>query len=127
MNNRQKYQTLKKRLAKVNAQQKAIRDRFDEMELQLQLPKLKKKYLGKYFKFRNSYGSDREGWWLYLFVKSIDATYHGRGCSFQTDIHGKSEFELDAYISFGNLIEITDEEYTKALRLFLAAAAKLTN
>jgi hypothetical protein len=126
MPKKETYQSLKKRLAAFESKTCSLREQVFEMKFQRELPKLKKKYLGKYFKYKNSFGTSNKGWWLYFFVKGIEDTFYAKGCSFETDIDGHSQFELNGDISFSNLIEITEEEYTKALHLFLAAAAKLT-
>jgi hypothetical protein len=52
-------------------------------------------YVGRCFRYRNSFGGDRPDWWLYIEV--VGATKDGYAITreFQTDCDGRTEFRCD--------------------------------
>ncbi len=85
-----------------------------------------KAFEGRYFKYRNSYGGDNKGWWLYTKVVEVkpevvyeindgDATATYSGWSFQTDTHKQVSIEKNrrSYLhSLGK--EISETEFIEA-------------
>jgi hypothetical protein len=96
----------------------AIRDR-DE------LPKLKRRFERKYFKYNNGYNSE-DRWWLYSHCKEVKGLRNFIVDKFETDIRGESTFQLSAeeFSTTGFQKQITKREYNTALRKF---KAKLNN
>lgn len=84
-------------------------DRINESEV---IPSLKDRYLGKCFKYQNSYGSGSGKWWLYLQVTEIkDATWFG-SIQFQTDCNGRFDFEYgNTFCLSDGYIPITEKEF----------------
>ncbi len=56
-----------KEIIKLRQKQERIRKK-EEKEL---IPKFKKKWIGRCFKYRNSYGGDRKKWWLYSMITDV--------------------------------------------------------
>lgn len=92
-------------------------NKIDKMEEAEGLPELEKKYLGKYFKTRNSYGSGKK-WWVYTKVESISFPNSFKGKTFQTVCDGKREidFNYNGYLTSLDA-EISKSEYTKQLEM----------
>jgi hypothetical protein len=93
---------------RINALQEVIAEKYEKPE--------KLKNVGKCFRFRNSYGGDRDKWWLYTTILGIGSwDYH---ClSVQTDCDGKTEIEernTDPTRTDGH-IPITRKEFEAAL------------
>jgi len=53
---------------KVSKHSSKLRNEIEELKLKMELPKLKKQYEGKFWKYKNSCRID-ENWWLYSFCK----------------------------------------------------------
>ncbi len=68
-------------------------------------PIFEKKYVGKYFKYRNSYGTDK-AWWLYTYITSINSVYpiHGNQIS---GIAGGWQFQKTSY----EVVEIKKDQH----------------
>ena len=84
--------------------------------------------LGKCFKYRNSYGGDREKWWLYIKVTKVSARGEMSGLQFQTDCHNKLEIEFAHRIPInlsGGYVPITQGEFNRALRAVQKRVARL--
>ena len=80
-------------------------------------------YVGRFFKYRNSYGGG-EDWWMYGAPRKVSDYGHVTGLTFQRTAHNIIEIESNGAVgvggSFGgSWIEITPRE-------FWAAAKKLT-
>ena len=105
-----------------------IRNLIEEKETKEKLPGLKKKYEGKFFKIRNTYGTDCRGWWLYYMVKKVDSINSCETIEFQKDSHGTMSFEVDKRCYFrDNATEINKESYVIALGSFIAEIEVETN
>ena len=88
--------------------------------VELALPNLRK-FIGKCFKYHNSYGSQHERWWLYSKVISVDEKNMMFNCiEFQRTSLEKIEIELEKKFNFNGenfftrmsgYIEITANEY----------------
>lgn len=101
-----------------------LRERLEDARFQQELPELNSKYLGKFFKYRNSYGNDCKGWWLYTHVLEIKSRNHFIVNSFQItpDMY---EFKIREK-TYGSMdIEITEQEYKTELKKFISATKKL--
>jgi hypothetical protein len=66
-------------------------------------------YVGKFFKFHNSYG-DEEKWWLYFTVTHIlgNSLY---GWSFERDSRNNIRIDLEHYGLVNESIQITPDEF----------------
>jgi hypothetical protein len=101
------------------------RDLRDELELQQELPGLKKKYVGTYWKFKNSYGSRGESWWLYSYCKDVLSGSMGVFNTFETTPNGSN---LNVGTESGlHLCEnaIGRDEYLLAFEAFIKMAKQL--
>lgn len=119
-------QQLKPILNKLNKQRVAVSDRIDELETQLALPDLKKKYKGKYFRYKNSYSSDK-WWWLFIYISDVLTERVFVASSFQITVDGKCEFRVGEKMYYESMLEnkITKSEYTAALKRFKAKLNQL--
>lgn len=89
-----------------------------------ELPILKRKYEGKYFKYHNGFNSN-EKWWMYLFVKKVNSTTEIVCDKFEENTR-ECEFKLNDITSERILgVKITKREYNAALRKFLNKANRL--
>ena len=84
-------------------------------------------FIGRYFKYGNSYGSG-DRWWLYLKVTSAGDSWPS-GITFQAMSDGAWEVREDRHVSGlgegGNWIEITADEYEKAWQEFIQDVVRL--
>jgi len=83
----------------------------------MELPKLKKQYEGKFWKYKNSCRID-ENWWLYSFCKECINDRQGLFDTFQTSVY-QSEFKNNKE-EYYHLCqeEISKEEYLSAYNDF---------
>ena len=104
-----------------------------EREKQHALDKAKAEaYIGRYFKTRNSYGSD-SGWWLYREPMQANEYGHLSGLSFEQKVGSEgSHYELSIVPNdlmmvsmLENNTEITKEEFTEALNDFKRLVADI--
>lgn len=105
-----------------------VRNDIEDIQLNTELPKLKKKYEGKYFKYDNG-TSHTERWWLYVHVKKV---LNGNGnmdaFHFQTTNDGRLIAQRESYAGdFLAQKAITKKEYDAAWAKFLKALDKATN
>src|SRR3972149_134053 len=94
-----------------------VTDAIEKLKSEIGLPELNKKYLGKYFKTKNSYG-DGKIWYIYTIVDSIEFPNSFKGRTFQTTSDGKRDFDFkhDGYLSsLGK--QIKKEDYLKQLEM----------
>lgn len=105
------------RMAEIEVQD--LEAQVDELQDKIELPKLKKKLEGKYFKYNNGYDKERR-WWLYHKVIRVRGIHHIIVDSFETEANGKSNFqhgdELHGTATLGS--PITKMEYNAALKRF---------
>ena len=89
-----------------------------------------KKYVGKFFKYHNSYGADRPRWWLYAAATGVDDWGHVTGWEFQHDSDDRIRIEpgvSSLMLSDSGWIEITaDEFWIAAGKVLIAAMSRLT-
>lgn len=86
------------------------------------LPRVKK-LVGKYFKYKNSYGT-HERWWMYTHIKESTSDLDLIIDTVQADRRGKIEFvfdRLDNHYVYDstNYIEIPKKEYITAKRFLM--------
>ena len=119
-----KLQKLENRYYELQNILQETKNEIEELKTKKRLPELKKKYEGKYFKYKNSY-SDRESWWLYYYCKKVDDCYYTITNNFQEKTDG-FEFDIDSDTSI-NLLgeEISHKEYNTALNKFLENAKRI--
>ena len=85
------------------------------------LPESIKKYQGKCFKERNSYGcgSDTEDWFIYYFVKKVTSYNYSDAITMQITGHGTFELEQDPHLPLSMCKnEISREEFLSAVSSF---------
>jgi hypothetical protein len=107
-------------LEKLNAERARINNRIWAIEGKRRAAE-HANFLGKCFKYRNSYScpqGDKDRWWLYAKVISVDARGEVKAFQFQTDKYGKLAIEASYRIthSLGGYIPITAGEFNKAWR-----------
>jgi hypothetical protein len=99
-----------------DAKNKAIQLRFEieSIKEKIQIPSIKEKFEGKYWKFENSY--DGKPWWVYSHCIEVKSHTVAIFNSFECDEDGTWEFEvLKEHGLYRCQEEITKEEYNKAL------------
>lgn len=88
--------------------------------------------IGRYFKYRNNYGRDSAGWWLYAHVTGVDAMPMCTGWTFQRtendsveiDFGGRSTITIRPDGANANWTEIPAAEFWRAYRDVQAWVAK---
>lgn len=109
---------LKKSEKTLRASLNKIHDQIDAEEDRRALPKLKKQYEGKFFKFMNSCGSDSEKWPVYSFCRRVISKDKCLVDRFESDPY-KNEFTVDGEDYFSLFqTEVTIQEYMNALTEF---------
>lgn len=87
-----------------------------------------RKLIGRFFKFRNSYGSARK-WWLYAAPRVVDDDGSVSGLSFQRTHDGRIEVRCADYLTVGDVdwTEITSSEFwAVAAQLRVELVGRLT-
>lgn len=116
---------LERLLIKNQKERNALRDQLDDLQNKQLLPVLKKKFEGKYFKYRNSYSSDNR-WYLYSYCKSALSTAEFLCETFECDPYGEWSFHTDKKTGvFLFQEEISQKEYDKAAIDFISAAYEI--
>ena len=88
-----------------------LRDLISDIETDRELPKLRKKYVGKFFKFRNGYGGDDQ-WYMYLQIKNVNNTRRVEAYTFEVDSENTISIAPTAEHTFDICQkEITSEEF----------------
>lgn len=99
-----------------------LRRMLKELRDKKELPGLKRKYEGKYFKYRN-YHSESE-WDIYLYCHVVNTTDEAIVEMFECDPHGTWLFATERKTDLSLLqTEITETEYDDAARAFMSAAS----
>lgn len=109
-------------------QQKALtatRYKIEDIKDKELLPDLKKKYEGKYWKYRNSAGGDTDKWWLYSYCKEVKSVYNFIYVCFEITPY-THEFKINETCGdFLCQIQITKAEYNRAAKSFIKKAQKI--
>lgn len=93
----------------------------EDLKITQLLPESIKKYQGKCFKERNSYGcgSDTEDWFIYYFVKKVTSHNYSEGIIMQITGRGTFELEQDRHLPLSICKnEISREEFLSAVSGF---------
>jgi len=100
-----------------------IRNQISRVESKELLPLYKKKYEGKYFKYRNCYScpkDESEKWWMYVKVEKVTQLRWMQGFTFQTDMYGKVAIEQEKALSESSCqVAITKKEFDAAYKRML--------
>lgn len=119
-----KLEELNKQKAKILEDLRNVNGRIEELELQEQLPALKKQYEGRYFKYQNSYSSERK-WWMYVRCVKVVDTRHAVVDYFESADDGdtfKLGYETGFYLF---QVPIRKAEWDRELKKFKKAIEKL--
>lgn len=88
---------IKEEIEKLSERVIMLRNELREIEGIEKLPNLSKKYLGKYFKYRNSYScpeNENDYWFVYSHIVGISNDCDLIVNSFQTDKYGKITIQI---------------------------------
>ena len=97
----------------VHEELKRLNREIGDLQKAKDLPPLKKKYEGKYFKYRNGAGTDR--WWVYSHVLEVDSTYAAKVYSFaQKGNWILINTDTEPFSTLGK--QITEWEFNQKLR-----------
>lgn len=122
-------ETIKDIEAKISLLQKRKVSMEEKHWRNIEFPKLKKKYEGKFFKYFNGYNSE-DKWFLYFQVLEVtnDSSRFLLVNSFQTDNNGKIEIELHHLMTDSCIgLEISRETFEKARAELCEEIYPLTN
>lgn len=104
-----------------------LKKQFDEARYELdrieraERRKQHKALVGKCYKYRNSYGSDRPKWWLYAKVVKV-GDYWPEAITFQrTSLDIFEVSDNKTFTASGSYEEISRQEFARAWREFLRA------
>lgn len=92
-------------------------------KLKRDLPKLRKKYQGKYWKYDNGAGPDTR-WPIYSYCEKVIGADEALTHSFETSPHD-STFSIGKHYFYRFQTEITKAEYDRALKRFKASVMLL--
>jgi hypothetical protein len=108
---------LKQEADDLRAKVRKIHETIDKIMSDEALPDLKKKYEGKYFKYRNSCSGDPK-WWLYSKCEKVVFRNLFEGFWFQIDYAGRVEIKNNVF-EFHFQKEITKKEFMTAYNKML--------
>lgn len=113
---------IESQLKKNNKERIQLLDELDELRRKKELPALKQKYEGKYFKYKNSYDAE-SNWFIYIYCKKVIDVDQVLTEQFECEPRGEWTFQLDDISGLWILqTEITQKEYDKAAINFISAA-----
>ena len=122
---------LKKEEYELRKRAERLQDKREALERLAMIPDLEKNVIGKFFKYRNNYGGDDKGWWLYQYVIGFSGPDFNipnptfKVFSFQTCTDGRTEIRHEKY-SFHSSIgpdQITRGEFMRAYEKMLKIIA----
>lgn len=108
----EKEEKAKKDLRTIEIQLYKLREKIE-------LPKLKAKYEGKYFKFDNGYNQD-ERWPMYIHIIKVESHHSFLGDTFQKTTREYSFKKRDYIVDSLLTNEITKAEYNREAKKFLS-------
>jgi len=118
-----KLQELQQQKQKAASKLNSIRNQISKIESEELLPNYKKKYEGKYFKYKNCYScpkDDSERWWMYIKIEKVNQLRWMQGFTFQTDKDGKVTIEQECSLSESICqVAITKKEFDAAYKRML--------
>jgi hypothetical protein len=105
-------------IEKKRAEAKKLYDEVQELERikfdNEEMPK-RRKMVGKYFKFRNSFSNDRPKWWLFVHIIGVDESGDFRADQLQIDCDGRLELKLSHWEMYNHItrdhVEATEKEW----------------
>ena len=124
-------ENLDKEIIKLRQKQERVR-KNQKKEL---IPKFKKEWIGKCFKYRNSYGGSRPSWWLYAIIIDIpDVNFYRTPAepyfhtvSFQKCCNGNFTIkEDDLQCNMNKWKEITPSQFNIEYKKILKELSMLT-
>jgi hypothetical protein len=77
------------------------RAKLDEAE-SAERDKINARLIGRCFRYQNSYGGDKEKWWLYMRVTRVDDGSL-RAMRFEEDCYGRVNVDPNAWIMHGEI------------------------
>jgi hypothetical protein len=94
-----------------------LREKISALILQKELPKLRKKYEGKFWKYQNSCSGDQK-WWLYSYCRKVEDEREAVFDTFESTPYTREFKSKDR--GFFHLCEkeISKEEYLSELKNF---------
>lgn len=118
-----KIQELQQQEIKAASKLNSIRNQISKIENEEMLPAYKKKYEGKYFKYKNCYScpkDESERWWMYVKIEKVTQLRWMQGFTFQTDKDGKVTIEQERALSESSCqVAITKKEFDAAYKRML--------
>lgn len=123
---RKQMEEKEKELQKINMELRDIKYKYEQA---IEIPQ-KKKLIGNFYKYRNSYNcpaKPSDYFWVYIHIiglKGITLV----GNTFQTDKYGKCDFETERGVDgiIERTIKISKSEYKKAYKAFAAKLVHLS-
>lgn len=112
---------------KLQARVRLIDNSIEVIHQQKTIPELRKKYEGKYWRYRNCV-SDNNSWWLYSYCRKVTDVYTAIFDRFEATTANDNECVFRFNESGGFHLcqkEITKSEYMKALNNLKAKLEKL--
>lgn len=102
-------------------------EELEAREFAEKLPELTKQYAGKFFKYRNTYGGDSKGWWLYSHCVKVTGANESISTRFEITENGIHQFNLKfhEYGFHTYEIQIGRAEYERAVRRFIKLSHRL--
>lgn len=101
-----------------------LRNELYKREWEVELPKLQKKYEGKFFKYENNDGTEK--WFIYTYCKSVKDNNYFLGVSFEQNVIRINKFSINKELGYYLCeTEITKIEYGNALFKFKKEFNKL--
>ena len=83
---------IEKEISELRSKIGRLNNEAEALEIKGVLPRLRKKFEGKCFKFHNSYGGDSVNWWLYVRITEVTT---GDYCkAIKAEISSRGEFKL---------------------------------
>lgn len=114
---------IESKIAKKYEEVHQLQDKLDNLLNKKELPGLKKKYEGKYFKYDNGYSAE-ERWLVYSYCSKVISRHEALCEKFEQNTQGEWRFETNAHEGFWLFKEeITEEEYDKASLQLISAAS----
>lgn len=117
-------QQLRQAAEKKKSECRKLENRISDLEEKEELPKVKKKYEGKYFKYQNRYNSEAY-WWKYYHVLEVQSVNMAIVNTFEspTDHY---QFRLKDTVYLNILAnQITKREYDREAKRFIRTANKI--
>ena len=114
MNN--KEETLAQKEKRLRRELITVQNEIERINLEKELPKVKAKYEGKFWKYANSCGIDYKPWELYSHCKKVTSLHEAIFDSFEmTPFENKFHLDKEEYFHLCQT-EITKTQYKNAMK-----------